>query len=60
VLQVHENSPMFSIDCEMCLTEQGMELTRVNYFIFVFFAVVMPYRHRPFLGNKNDKNICIQ
>ena len=28
--EVHPNSPLYSIDCEMCLTEAGkMELTRI-------------------------------
>ncbi|XP_077980425.1 RNA exonuclease 5-like [Glandiceps talaboti] len=27
---VHKTSPMFSIDCEMCLTKEGHELTRIS------------------------------
>merc|ERR1719412_1068387 len=28
-LEVSPSSPMFSVDCEMCLTDEGNELTRI-------------------------------
>ena len=29
---MHENSELFSVDCEMCITSAGSELTKVGIF----------------------------
>ena len=44
--EVSEDSPMFSLDCEMCLTDAGHELTRVclvdNRLAVVYHTLVKP------------------
>ena len=44
--EVSDESPMFSLDCEMCITEQGHELTRVcvvdSRLAVVYHSLVKP------------------
>jgi len=45
-IEVHAGSPILSIDCEMCLTEDGMELTRIcvvnEHLEVVYHSLVKP------------------